>query len=162
MIKSTELIDTVLAELGISRTELCRRRGWNKSQIEKRMQRDAVKADDFLELMEYLGVEVVLRYQSKEIKPYVKGFGRRVRAMSNNVLYDTENANALSNNFYADGMNKYPDGSALELYVDDEGRYFFVEYFSDETKRPRLFSVNGALAAAFVEKYGTEIDKSPK
>ena len=82
--------------------------------------------------------------------------------MVDRVTYDTAASNAISNNFYADGVNEYTDGKAMELYIDKEGRYFFAEYSNWEGGKDRISPVSAAEAAAFIEKYGTELDKKPK
>ena len=56
-------------------------------------------------------------YKRQALKTHIAGAGRRVRAMVDKVKYDTEAASALANNFYADGVNEYTDGKAMELYV---------------------------------------------
>ena len=40
--------------------------------------------------------------------------------MVDRVVYDTAESDALANNFYEDGENKFTDGEALELYIDKE------------------------------------------
>ena len=76
------------------------------------------------------------------------------------VFYDTGAADALSNSFYEDGVSEYKDGEACELYVDKKGRYFMAEYHEDG--KDRIRSVSPSVAAAFIEKYGTKIEKGPK
>ena len=45
---------------------------------------------------------------------------RFIKAMVDRVVYDTAESDALANNFYEDGENKFTDGEALELYIDKE------------------------------------------
>ena len=58
------------------------------------------------------------------------------------------------------GVSEYKDGEACELYVDKKGRYFMAEYHEDG--KDRIRSVSPSVAAAFIEKYGTKIEKGPK
>ena len=81
--------------------------------------------------------------------------------MVNSVIYDTANADAISNNFYADGVNEYIDGQAMELYNGNDGQYFFAQYSNYEGVKDRIIPVSDKDAAAFIEKYGTELHRKP-
>ena len=67
---------------------------------------------------------------------------------------------------YAESVNfRAPWNKAVviaALAIDKEGRYFFAEYSNWEGGKDRISPVSAAEAAAFIEKYGTELDKKPK
>ena len=110
------------------------------------------------------GVDVTftMRKTGEILKPHVSGHGRRLCGNCDKITFDTAAAEAISNSFYEDGVNEFnADGEAAELYVDSEGRYFMAEYHTD-TSKDRLRTVQSSVAAAFVEKYGTQIEKGPK
>ena len=82
--------------------------------------------------------------------------------MVNSIVYDTANADAISNNFYADGINEYNDGQAMELYVGNNGGYFFAQYSDFEGVKDRIIPVTDKDAATFIEKYGTDLHRKPE
>ena len=159
-----DMLLAALRETKTTQAEAATKVGWMPQQLSQRIVRNSIRADDFLSLLEAIGIEVTLtvRDTGDPVRVYVKGAGRRVKAMVDRVTYDTAASNAISNNFYADGVNEYTDGKAMELYIDKEGRYFFAEYSNWEGGKDRISPVSAAEAAAFIEKYGTELDKKPK
>ena len=159
-----DMLLAALRETKTTQAEAATKVGWMPQQLSQRIVRNSIRADDFLYLLEAIGIEVTLtvRDTGNPVRVYVKGAGRRVKAMVDRVTYDTAASNAISNNFYADGVNEYTDGKAMELYIDKEGRYFFAEYSNWEGGKDRISPVSAAEAAAFIEKYGTELDKKPK
>lgn len=160
---SKQLLDLVSKKTGITRAEAAEKIGWSPQRLNNRLSRNTLYADDFFEILDSVGIEVVLiaKETQEAIRFNVKGAGHRVVGMVNGVKYDTEKADAISNNFYADGVNEYQDGFARELYVDAEGKYFFAEYSAYEKAKDRIIPVEADIAADFIEKYGTELFKNP-
>ena len=118
--------------------------------------RESIKADEFFELLEVMGVDTFF-YVRETGAVLMKDMqhGRRVVGMSDGVIYDTKESQLLASSFYSDGKNEYgPDGKAQELYVDRENRYFVAEYSSDENERDRVRSVPSNMASAFIAQYG--------
>ena len=161
---SKDLLAAALRGTGKTQAEAAANVGWVPQQLSGRLTRNSLRADELLELLEGIGVDICLvdKDTGKIIRTHIKGYGRRVKCMVDRTVYDTASSDALSNNFFADGVNEYTDGKALELYIDKEGRYFFAEYSSWEGAKDRITPVNADAAAAFIKKYGTEIDKRPK
>lgn len=145
-----------------TQTECAELMKWTVSKMNRKLNGGKFWADEFLKLMDVLGLDVQLvdRETGKIIKPMHQGAGPRVRQMVNGITYDTYQADALSNSFYADGVNKYTDDQAKELYMDREGRYFFAEYATYQ-ERGRITPIDPETAARFIKKYGTEIYKVP-
>ncbi len=160
---SKEVIAAALKATGHTQAEAAAKMGWVGQQLSARLMRNSMRADELLKFMDVLGIDVTftVRETGEILKAHIAGAGRRVRGMVNKVIYDTESADALANNFYADGVNEYTDGKAMELYVDKEGRYFFAEYTSWEGAKDRITPVSSKDAAAFIEKYGTDLHKGP-
>lgn len=159
---SRELLAAALKESGKTQAEAAKSVNWVPQQLSSRLVRNSLRADEFLALLEGIGVELTLTVKDtgKTVKTHIAGAGQRVRAMVDRVIYDTAESDALANNFYEDGENKFADGEALELYIDKEGRYFFAEYYEDETKKSRITPVAAKVAAAFIREYGTDIHKT--
>ena len=75
--------------------------------------------------------------------------------MVNRVIYNNVAATYVADNFYADGENEYgEDGYATELFVDKEGRYFFVDYHKDDPKQDEIRVTSKSAVDDFIEKYG--------
>lgn len=161
---SRELMDAALVKTKTTQAGLARQMGWTPQNFNLRLNRNSIRADEFLAIMDALGVDVTftMRESGEILKPHVRGHGRRLCGNCDKITFDTAAAEAISNSFYEDGVNEFnADGEAAELYVDSEGRYFMAEYHMDSSK-DRLRTVQSSVAAAFVEKYGTQIEKGPK
>lgn len=156
-----ELIAAALKATGKTQAEAAAKVGWVPQQFSARMTRNSLRADEFLDILDGVGVEVrlIVKDTGEEVHERISGAGRRVRRMVDKVLYDTAESNALANNFFSDGANKYNDGRARELYIDAEGRYFFAEYSENDGEKDRINPVSASDAADFIERYGTEINK---
>lgn len=157
-----EIISAALDTIGITQATAAKNYGWSAQQLSQRIVRGSLRVDEFIGLMDSMGIDITftVRETGKTIKPHISGHGRRVKGVSDGIQYDTEYAEALANSFYADGVNEYSDsGEAFELYIDRDGRYFMAEYSNAEGGRDRVRSVPAEMAAAFIEKYGTVIEK---
>lgn len=159
-----EAITAALKSVGKTQADAAHAIGLTPKQLSQRIVSGTLRADKFLELLDGIGVDVAFtaRDSGKEISTQIRGAGRRVRQMVNFVTYDTANADALSNNFYADGVNEYTDGQALELYVGKNGEYFFAQYSDYEGIKDRILPVTDEDASKFINKYGTELHRKPK
>lgn len=122
--------------------------------------RQSIRMDAFIEMLEVLGIDTIFRIRStgdvlSREKEYQPKIGFRVKGVSDFIKYDTADSEPLASSFYADGENEYgPDGKALVLYRDTEGRYFAVEYRDDENFKGKVWGLPVHMAEAFAEKYG--------
>lgn len=158
-----EVLNAVLPAIGKTQADMAASIGKTPQQLSQRMVCKTLRTDDFLEAMENLGIEVIFKVKEtgEIVKFRKKGHGRRLKGMADHVRIDTAAADALSNSFYADGVNEYDsNGEAQELYVDTEGKYFMAEYNAIDPAKDRIRSVPAHIAAAFIEKFGTEIEKN--
>lgn len=164
MMTSKEILAAALKETGKTQADAAKSVGWSPQQLSSRLVRNSLRADELLKLLDGIGIDfnIVSRETGKTVRVNISGRGRRVRAMVDRISYDTAASEAISNNFYADGKNEYTDGKALELYIDKKGRYFFAEYSNWEGSKDRITPVSSRDAAAFIEKYGTDLNKGPK
>ncbi|MBR3972922.1 MAG: helix-turn-helix transcriptional regulator [Oscillospiraceae bacterium] len=160
---SKEILKAACKATGTSQNDGAKKIGFTKQQLSSKIVRGTLRADEFLNFLDAVGIDVEFRVREtgKVIKIRVPGMGQRVRCMVDKVIYDTAASDALANNFYADGVNMFTDGKAMELYIDKEGRYFFAEYSDWEGVKDRITPVSAGVAAAFIEKYGHEIQKQP-
>ena len=151
-----EYVKAALRSARLSQADATKRVGWVPQQLSSRLARGSMRADEFLALMDAIGIDVKLfnRETGKPVVEHVPGEGRRVVQMVDGCRYDTAKADALANNFFADGQNKYNDGIALELYEDVDGRYFFAEYTTHVGAKDRIVPTDAEGAAAFIRKYG--------
>lgn len=148
----------------ISKAKAAKCLGVSPGAFSHRLATNAIKADDFLRLIDYMGFKI--RYTTKEtgeeIMPISEGYGKKTAGMVNSIRYNTATSNAISNTFYEDGTHAFKDGKALELYLDADNRYFFVEYHEDNKTKDKIIPVPDEIAAPFIERYGTKIDKAPR
>lgn len=154
-------LDAALDEMHLTYNEAASNVGWTKSKINAKLTRDSIRATEFINLLEANGVSVVLvnKKTGEQIFPYIQGHGENATGVSDHIRYNTATSYALSNTFFADGENEYDsEGKAQELYIDHDGRYFIVYY--EKGKRPKIKATTGSVALAFIEKYGTELEKS--
>ena len=159
-----DVLDSVLPVIGKNRQEAVESLGWTKQKLSSKVVRGSLRASELLDILEANGIEPLfkVRETGEIISVRITGHGRRLKGLSDGVKYDTGKANAISSTFYADGVNEYDsNGEAQELYIDQEGRYFFAEYNQKDPSKERVRSIPGSIAAAFIEKYGTEIKNGP-
>lgn len=160
-----EALAAALTATGHTQAEGARVIGWQPQRLYQRLVRGTLKVDELFQILDAIGVDfqMTVRETGKPVSVHIPGYGRRVRAMSDRVIYDTAASDALSNSFYEDGVHEFGvDGRASELYIDRDGRYFLAKYTNVEGEKDRVQAISGDLAAAFIEKYGTQIDKRPK
>ena len=156
------IVEAAFELAGVTAKDVAQAKGWYTGQVTSRLARNSMKASEFFDIMDMIGIDVKLvkRDNGEIVKPRIKGHGPRIQMMVDKVEYDTAKCDALANSFYADGENEFNDEfKATELYIDQEGRYFFAEYTNWEGGKNRISPTTAAVAAAFIEKYGTQIEK---
>lgn len=163
MTNTKDTLTAILKAVGYTQADAARAFGWTPVQLNAKLNNKSLKTEEFLGIIDELGVDVhfTIRETGKKIRVPAYGYGRQIRGMVNGTIYDTSKSEVLSNSFYADGVNEYTNGNALELYVDKKGNYFFVEYSSFESAKDRIIPTDANSAAEFIEKFGTEIFKKP-
>ncbi len=153
--KAVDALTVALRATNTTQAEAAARVGWVPQQLSSRITRNSLKADEFFEVLEAIGVEVVLVDKSTGLAINLTSPKRRVKKMVNRVIYNNVAATYVADNFYADGENEYgEDGYATELFVDKEGRYFFVDYHKDDPKQDEIRVTSKSAVDDFIEKYG--------
>lgn len=160
-VTANDAITAALKSAGLTQAEAANAIGLTPRQLNQRLRGGTLRADKFLELLDEIGIDIefIARGSGKHISARVKGRGRRIKQMVNSVVYDTANADAIANNFYADGVNEYIDGQAKELYITDDGQYFFAQYSDYESVKDRIIPISSSDAAKFIGMYGTELHR---
>lgn len=151
-----DYLEAAIDEAGIQKKELAKAQGWTGQQFSARLARGTIRADEYISMMDYLGIDITytVRATGERLAPKKAGKGRRLRFMVDGVIYDTGTASAIADSFYSDGEHEYTDGKAVELYRDSQHRYFFAEYYDNvEGMNDRIIPVIRADAVAFAEKY---------
>ena len=158
MLDPIESLRSALARKGISQAELARKKGYTKQALNQQLKNNYLRATEWVEMMDQLGVDVVLvdRNTGKELvtEPYVKGFGPAASGYVDRVRYDTTKADAISTTFSKSGDG---DKNGEELYLTRDGQYFLVDYA--DTAKPKIIVVEPKVAIAFMEKYGVIDDR---
>ena len=152
-----ELFDNIKHVKGLSRRSIALTMGQSNQQFAQKLKRCTMRADELFEVCETIGIDVRFydKATGKEIKARVCGVGDPVVGTSHGTKFDTEKADALANNFYEDGTNKFrKDGTAQELYVDQRGRFFFALYNADGTAR--IKETTPELAKEFMDQYANK------
>lgn len=160
-----EALTAALTETGYTQAEAAKAIGWKAQRLSQKLVRGTLKVEELIQILDAIGVDfnMTVRKTGKPVRTCTTGYGRRVRAMSDRVMYDTAMSYPLSNSFWGDGEHEYDaDGKATELYIDREGRYFLAKYSADESEKDKVQAIDADLAAAYIERHGTTIDKRPK
>ena len=159
---------------GMTIADLRHEYGWSAQSFYQIIKNDSMKVSVFRKVMEdILGYEMFFRDaetgeelymgKDKEGRPGRRnGHGKRVRAQSKGVVFDTLNADAVADSFYLDGEHEYSDGFAQEVYVDREGRYFIVTYSDHIGDKDKLEWIDKVIADAFIQNYGRLEDRQKK
>lgn len=159
--RAKEVFDAAIKAKKMSIADVARLLNVNACELGQKINiRESVKANDFFEILDAIGVGVM--FFMKDTGAVFLKDGRRTRrvvGVSDGVRYDTAEATLIATSFYADDEHEYgQDGKAQELYVDRENRYFIAEYSCNEGERNRVRSVPYNMATAFIKQYGIDID----
>lgn len=156
-----EMFAVILKELDIGLDKAAQETGYEYDSLRYKINiRESIQADEFLELVDALGIDVKFYIKERnQLLTKELAERKRITGMADRVIYDTMEAQLLASSFYADGKNEYgPDGKALELYVDKENRYFAVEYSEDTKDKGKIRSMSSHMAAAVIAKYGIKAE----
>lgn len=160
-----EALTAALTATGYTQAEAAKAIGWQPQRLSQRLVRGSLKVEELFQILDAIGVDfnMTVRETGKPVRTRTTGYGRRVRAMSDRVMYDTAMSYPLANSFWDDGEHEYDaEGKATELYIDREGRYFLAKYSVAEDEKDKVQAIDGDLAAAYIERHGTTLDKRPK
>ena len=135
-------------------------RSMSRQSLWKMVSNGSLKLSVFLELLGYNKAELKIETLRDE-KNKKRGYGNRVVRNLDGKIYDTWKCSALSSSFYSDGVHKYDDHLATELYINDSDTSILVHYCDDEyalTEEGKCYPwmeiIDSDQRAEFVKKYG--------
>lgn len=120
---ATDICKELIGKSKLLQREVAEKMGWTEQSLSNRFRRKSLSADEFLKMLEILGYDIkIVEAESKdEVKIRRKGIGSTVKMMVGGVKYDTSKADAICHSDESKDM-------FYEVYRDDEGRYFIVNY----------------------------------
>lgn len=129
--KASEIVEDAIRAKGILKKEAAGLIEMHPNTLVRKLSENRMKAQEFIDLLERLGytVSLVDTKENTELKARRRGSGPRVRRMIDGVFYDTRNADAVC-------RTEIENGWYIELYQDDDGRYFAVHYSTWEGTGP--------------------------
>ncbi len=150
--KASDIIVDALEANGITQKELADQMGKNYKTLARWISENRLTAQRFVDIAAELGYAVVLveRNCGEELKVRVRGTGPRVRRMVNGITYDTAKADALCH-------SDVEDGRYMEVYRDQEGRYFIVHYSLWQKEAHTITPCGEEEARHLAEKYSDSL-----
>ena len=125
MNKAADIIRELMDAEGVSGRELARKIGRAPSAVSSRLTNNTLTAETFFEWCDILGYEVVVQKKDcgSKFQGKRRGIGPRMRRMVGRIIFDTEKSEAICH-------TPERDGWFMELYADEEGRFFIAHYNS--------------------------------
>lgn len=147
----SEIVEAYLKSERMTKRELCARVGWSGPNLAGRLKRNSFSAEDWRKVMEAMG------YELRIVKPGKIGgriaVGPRVRKVEGKILYDTAASEPLCNTRAGED-----DKMFQELYRDQLGRFFIVNYAMWEGGIHQITPIGRDDAKTFYERYSTAGD----
>lgn len=147
--KAGDMIVDALEAKGLTQNWLAEQMGQAKQNLNRKLVRNTITAQEFIEAASIIGCRVALieTGSNKEIKNRKRGIGPRVRQMVGGVIYDTHKSDALCHTLPMDGW-------FMELYRDQEGRYFVAHYTEWESGVNHISPCSKEDARRLYEEHG--------
>ena len=117
-----------------------------RSTFWMKLKNNSFSAEEAIRVLEYLGMEVSI-VPSKGIGKRVGGTGPRVRVMVNRTIYDTAKSYAICHTEWVDGWR-------MELFMDQENRFFVAHYTTWKDAANIISEIGKEDAAIMYTKYG--------
>ena len=151
---ASEIIRTVIRCSGFDQSGCARKLGWSRQKMSNKLIKNTFTADEFLALLDILGMELQIKMKDDVAEPKVKKQVEPEIKLAESK-YDPAKASVVNTTFYLDGQNKYTNGKAEELSVmcdEETGELFFyiTTYFEQKRKREITRAVSRAEADAFI------------
>ena len=120
---ASDICKELIGKSKLTQKQVAEQMGWTEQSLSNRFRRKSLSSDEFIKMLEILGYEIeIVEAESKdEVKIRRKGVGKTVKMMVGGVKYDTSKADALCHSDDSKDM-------FYEIYRDDDGRYFVVNY----------------------------------
>lgn len=123
MQSASDILRAVMKAESVSINRLADMVGRSPNAVYARIQKGTMPVPVWLEWLDMLGYEVVVRKKGTDqlAGGRRRGVGARLRGMVGKVIYDTNKADAICH-------TPERDGWFIEVYRDDSGRFFAAHY----------------------------------
>lgn len=150
--RASNIIIDALEAKGVTQKEMAEKLGKNYKTFGRWVSENRLTAQWFVDIAAKLGYDVVLVEHNcgEELKVRVRGTGPRVRRMVDGVVYDTAKADALCH-------SDVEDGRYMEVYRNQDGRYFIVHYSLWQKEMHTITPCGEEEARHMVEKYSDSL-----
>ncbi len=145
----TEILKDLIKRSPMQQKEVAERMGWSPEGTSNKLRRGTISADEFAQMLEILGYEmkIVEIDTSAEVTARRRGVGKRLNMLVNGIRYDTYKADAICHSDESKDM-------FVELYRDDEGRYYVANYVNWEGGISSISPIGEADALTLMEELG--------
>ena len=152
-ITAADIIRDALKAKDWPQRELAAKMGWSPQNLSGRLQKNSLSAEEWRKAAAILGFEIKMVEidSNEELRTRKRGTGPRVRQMVNGVIYDTFKADALCHTLWTDGW-------FMELYKDEEGRYFVAHYTDWKDGVNHISPCGSEDARKLYEEHGEDED----
>lgn len=143
-----EYVDALMTAGRKTDEEVARAIGMTPRMFRMRYKKDNFTLNQFWAICNACNIEVrfIVKRNGADVFDEAEGEGRHVRKLVNGVIYDTDHAAAISNDFSTGGNR--------ELYRDADGNYFFAVYSDDADS---IIPCDADDVADFIGANGTKI-----
>lgn len=123
MMKAADVVLDALRARGVTSKDMAETMGVRPNTLSRKISENRLTANEFFFIADSLSYDVTLtdRDGGSELKVRQRGTGRRVKRMLSGIIYDTGKADAVCH-------TPMENGWYIELYQDDQGRYFAAHY----------------------------------
>ena len=149
MMKAADVVLDALKARGVTSKEMAETMGVRPNTLSRKISENRLTANEFFFIVDSLSYDVTLtdRGCGNELKVRVRGTGRRVKRMLNGIIYDTGKADAVCH-------TPMENGWYIELYRDDEDRYFAAHYSTRAGADPFITVCPENEAQKLMQMYG--------
>lgn len=145
---ASEMVRTSLKMSGHTQTELAKFMGWSKQNLNIRLKNNSLTFDELAKALGYSGYRVEMTNADGLSLPH---FGNskspRIVKMVDGVRYDTSKAESI-----CDNRTLNIDMIYMELFRNEEGRFFMAYYQLCEGGRNMISPIGREAAECFIEK----------
>jgi len=147
--KAADVVLDALRARSVTSKDMAEMMGVRPNTLSRKISENRLTANEFFFIAENLGYYVTLtdREGGNELKVRMRGTGRRVKRMLNGIIYDTSKADAVCHTTTENGWY-------IELYQDDQGRYFAAHYSTWEGADPFITVCPENEAKKLMQMYG--------
>lgn len=120
----SDMLMKIMREKNIKKADIARHLGVTPAAVSGRFATNAWPAEVWMQVADFLGYDVVMQPKGSGASSPVRvrqGIGPRLRRMTGKIIYDTSKSDAVCH-------TPKQDGWFIEIYRDNEGRFFAAHY----------------------------------